>query len=207
MRVQAFESVNYMLLLMQKDMAITVFPGPKKFGEVAAEVKRYYDAQRQLTGQTLAPLAEWREIPQKVPDEQLRGGRTDLLNELINFLGADVRRDQLRREFDGLRYTLTADDALKMMLVHVRICAGEPVIICGETGCGKTSLIKFLLKLLGKVDPLHALTLSPLRRAASSSRAASPSRAASSIAHIVPRSMQRAYPLVRLALALSPCAA
>lgn len=151
LQVQSFESVDYMLLLMQKDMAITVFPGPAKFGQVAAELKRYYDAQRQLTGQMLAPLAEWREIPQKLPDDQLRGGRTDLLNELINFLGADVRREQLRREFLQLRYTLTADNALKMMLVHVRICAGQPVVICGETGCGKTSLIKFLLKLLGKV--------------------------------------------------------
>ena len=35
-----------------------------------------------------------------------------------------------------------------MMLVHVRICAGQPVVISGETGCGKTSLIKFLLYLL-----------------------------------------------------------
>lgn len=145
---QSFESVNYMLLLMQKEMAITVFPGPAEFGRSAQEVKRYYDDQRRLFGQALE-LPEWRQIPEMVTDDQLRRGGTDLLNEMINFLGVESRREHLRGSFKACRYTLTADNCLKMMLVHVRICAGQPIVISGETGCGKTSLIKFLLYLLG----------------------------------------------------------
>ena len=47
-------------------------------------------------------LPEWKQIPEKVADDQLRRGGTDLLNEMINFLGVEVRRDQLRASFGSV---------------------------------------------------------------------------------------------------------
>lgn len=44
-------------------------------------------------------------------------------------------------------YELTTDNMLKMMAIHMRFRCGIPVIIMGETGCGKTRLIKFLCEL------------------------------------------------------------
>lgn len=41
-------------------------------------------------------------------------------------------------------YALTPDNMLKMVLIILRIQGHQPVIIMGETGCGKTSLIRFL---------------------------------------------------------------
>ncbi|CAF1219524.1 unnamed protein product, partial [Didymodactylos carnosus] len=41
-------------------------------------------------------------------------------------------------------YVLTPDNYVKMLLVYMRIQSGLPVLIMGETGCGKTALIKFL---------------------------------------------------------------
>ena len=41
-------------------------------------------------------------------------------------------------------YALTPDNLLKMVLIYMRIRANIPVVIMGETGCGKTSLIRFL---------------------------------------------------------------
>ena len=41
-------------------------------------------------------------------------------------------------------YALTADNLLKMALVMQRVRAHVPVVIMGETGCGKTSLIRYL---------------------------------------------------------------
>ncbi|PAA67123.1 hypothetical protein BOX15_Mlig007995g5 [Macrostomum lignano] len=49
----------------------------------------------------------------------------------------------LKRELTE-NYTLTADNFLKMLLITLRIDADVPVIIIGETGCGKTSLIRYL---------------------------------------------------------------
>lgn len=45
-----------------------------------------------------------------------------------------------------LDYALTPDNILKMVLIIQRIKAGIPVIIMGETGCGKTSLVRYLAR-------------------------------------------------------------
>ncbi|XP_072098497.1 E3 ubiquitin-protein ligase rnf213-alpha-like [Mobula birostris] len=44
-------------------------------------------------------------------------------------------------------YELTTDNILKVLAIHMRFRCGIPVIIMGETGCGKTRLIKFLCEL------------------------------------------------------------
>lgn len=44
-------------------------------------------------------------------------------------------------------YELTTDNILKMLAIHMRFRCDIPVIIMGETGCGKTRLIKFLCEL------------------------------------------------------------
>lgn len=42
------------------------------------------------------------------------------------------------------QYALTPDNLLKMVLIVLRMQGHQPIIIMGETGCGKTSLIRFL---------------------------------------------------------------
>ncbi|XP_018090579.1 E3 ubiquitin-protein ligase RNF213 isoform X2 [Xenopus laevis] len=44
-------------------------------------------------------------------------------------------------------YELTIDNILKILAIKMRFRCGIPVIIMGETGCGKTRLIKFLCSL------------------------------------------------------------
>lgn len=44
------------------------------------------------------------------------------------------------------KYALTPDNVLKMALILLRIRANIPVIIMGETGCGKTSLVRYLAR-------------------------------------------------------------
>ena len=45
---------------------------------------------------------------------------------------------------DDENYVLTLDFAIKMLQIHERHEIGEPVIIQGETGVGKTALIQML---------------------------------------------------------------
>ena len=62
-------------------------------------------------------------------------------------------------------YVFTADNFVKMILILLRIRANIPVIMMGETGCGKTSLIRKLSQLLNngstkkmKILNIHAGT-------------------------------------------------
>lgn len=41
-------------------------------------------------------------------------------------------------------YILTPDNLLKMSLIHLRAQCGLPIVMMGDAGCGKTSLLKFL---------------------------------------------------------------
>ena len=47
-------------------------------------------------------------------------------------------------------YVLTVDNLKKMLAIHMRFRCNIPVIIMGETGCGKTRLINFMCKLQAK---------------------------------------------------------
>ena len=46
-------------------------------------------------------------------------------------------------------YVFTFDNFIKMIMINMRMNARVPLIIMGETGCGKTSLIKTLASLKG----------------------------------------------------------
>ena len=46
-------------------------------------------------------------------------------------------------------FVLTIDNVLKMNAVFCRVSAGVPVVVMGETGCGKTFSIGFLAAFLG----------------------------------------------------------
>ena len=70
-------------------------------------------------------------------------------------LGENVKPDK--------EYTLTTDNLLKMALIIQRIRAHVPVIVMGETGCGKTSLVRYLAHMCCvkfQPFPIHAGTSS-----------------------------------------------
>ena len=54
-------------------------------------------------------------------------------------------------------YVFTLDNFIKMVLLFLRIRAGIPTVIIGETGCGKTYLIKMLSYIYGQNISLYIL--------------------------------------------------
>ncbi|CAH3117502.1 unnamed protein product, partial [Pocillopora meandrina] len=67
-----------------------------------------------------------------------------------------IVRTKPRQNDDSLQkldYALTPDNILKMVLIIQRIKARIPVIVMGETGCGKTSLVRYLARTCGV--PFH----------------------------------------------------
>ncbi|XP_074938739.1 E3 ubiquitin-protein ligase rnf213-alpha-like isoform X2 [Phalacrocorax aristotelis] len=75
-------------------------------------------------------------------------------NKKFEDLPRTMQLEALCRVF-GVRYTqdpdesyhLTLDNTMKMLAIHLRFQCGIPVIIMGETGCGKTKLVQFMCSL------------------------------------------------------------
>ncbi|CAE7296222.1 RNF213, partial [Symbiodinium sp. CCMP2456] len=55
------------------------------------------------------------------------------------------KKDHLQGPKD---YVVTVDNLIKLMSIQQRLKYGLPVILMGETGCGKTALVKFLAETL-----------------------------------------------------------
>ncbi|CAG8523764.1 13380_t:CDS:10, partial [Gigaspora rosea] len=81
---------------------------------------------------------------------QVKGKAVDILDnfnemhpdEILKKLECLARTTLEKREYAP--YALSADNLLNMALILLRARANVPVVCCGEAGCGKTSLIKFL---------------------------------------------------------------
>uniref|UniRef100_A0A8C0FVX5 RING-type E3 ubiquitin transferase n=1 Tax=Bubo bubo TaxID=30461 RepID=A0A8C0FVX5_BUBBB len=78
-------------------------------------------------------------VPFNVPFDQLP--RHEKLEKLCMVLGIPWVIDP------DETYELTTDNVLKLLAIEMRFRCNIPVVIMGETGCGKTRLIKFLCKL------------------------------------------------------------
>ena len=113
------------------------------------------------------------EIPEKLKDYR-NFTHEDFLKELKEILNIEnpvLNRDKTEQTNDkDLKsieeivgeYVFTADNFIKMILILLRIRENIPTIMMGETGCGKTSLIRKLSELLNngksnmKILNIHA---------------------------------------------------
>lgn len=76
-----------------------------------------------------------------------------LIEKLCNCLDlADVERVKRdTRSFnDNKGYIVNLDNLFKIALIHQRIQTGLPVLLMGETGCGKTYLLQYYAEVLNK---------------------------------------------------------
>ena len=73
----------------------------------------------------------------------------NILNILLNFLNVNGLSEAKTKQIIGT-YVYTADNFIKVVLILLRIRAGIPVIMMGETGCGKTTLIEMAFNLINK---------------------------------------------------------
>ena len=76
------------------------------------------------------------------------------LRTLCRILGVERENLENRNDMNSRMidpdpsYKLTADNVKKLLATYMRMKAGIPVVIMGETGCGKTRMIKYLCDIL-----------------------------------------------------------
>ena len=76
-------------------------------------------------------------------------GNEEILNNLLNFLNVSGFDDKQKKKILGT-YVYTPDNFIKVVLILLRIRVKIPVILMGETGCGKTTLIEMASMLINK---------------------------------------------------------
>ena len=64
-----------------------------------------------------------------------------MIDRLVKVMGVSFDRDP------DETYVLTVDNLIKMLAIQMRFRCGIPVVIMGETGCGKTRLIRYMCDL------------------------------------------------------------
>nr|XP_030143221.3 LOW QUALITY PROTEIN: E3 ubiquitin-protein ligase RNF213 [Taeniopygia guttata] len=90
-------------------------------------------------------------VPFNVPFDQLP--REEKLERLCMVLGLPFVFDP------DETYELTTDNMLKILAIEMRFRCDIPVVIMGETGCGKTRLVKFLCQLRRKLLEVENMKL------------------------------------------------
>ena len=107
-----------------------------------------------------------KELFKELPN-YLKYDQNQFLEELKNILdipnpvSKKEKSERISLEEIAGDYIFTADNFVKMVLILIRLRSGIPVIMMGETGCGKTSLIRKLsqMKNNGKIDKMKILNI------------------------------------------------
>ena len=60
----------------------------------------------------------------------------------------EAQKEKLRKSKDLKSLVFTLDNFMKLVLIYLRIRAFQPIILMGETGVGKTSLVEYLAKVI-----------------------------------------------------------
>ena len=133
----SFEKINPSLVFFNEDVQTFSIITTSKSGEEEYEqLLRLYNSQNHEEKEI--PLINYRNLTHE-----------QFLSEIKNVLNLNELSIEDIKKIIG-SYCFTSDNFIKMILILLRIRAGIPVIMMGETGCGKTSLIKTLSALLNR---------------------------------------------------------
>ena len=145
----SFDKINPSLVFFNEDIQTfsiitTSKPGEDEYNQLL----KLYNSQLDI--QYEQQLIDYRSLTHE-----------DFIPHVKNVLNLNTLSLEKIMEIVG-SYCFTSDNFIKMILILLRTRAGIPVILMGETGCGKTSLIKILSTLLNngtmnlKIKNIHA---------------------------------------------------
>ena len=127
-----------------------------KSDELYNELNDYYNKFEQKD--FLKEIKEILSINLPLDKEELKRIKKEK-NKELNEINEENENNKTIEEIVG-EYAFTADNFIKMILILLRIRENVPVIMMGETGCGKTSLIRKLSELINKgKDELKILNI------------------------------------------------
>ena len=138
--IMTWASSNHLLMVFHSQGSQTVSPMYRVKEDVPTHIRELFEKQ----------------LGQKIDDYKTmkQDGLQSILEKVVRSSRVPFNRNDLKELKSN--YALTPDNLLKMVLIHLRIKSNIPVIIMGETGCGKTTLITYLARVCEvKIDTLN----------------------------------------------------
>ena len=134
--IVSWHDTNHLLVLFHATDSQTVSAIYRLLEHVPSDIKNLFENQMSEELPDLKALSQenLQEILTKLVKLPIKPS-TQNSNSPNHLLGS---------ENDDIEYALTTDNVLKMVLITTRLQAGLPVVIMGETGCGKTTLVRYL---------------------------------------------------------------
>lgn len=126
-----WEDSNHLMFVFHNQNIHTLSALYRNLSKVPAEIRNLFESQ----------MKKEMEDFNKMDQEKLQ----ILLQKVARENPLPLKKTYLK--YLSNNYALTADNLLKMVLIVLRIKANIPVIVMGETGCGKTSLIRYLAQI------------------------------------------------------------
>jgi len=165
---QSFDKIKeiYNEYKLSKDIDMGQFIEIYKFNREKA-LDDFYDLVLEATSEVVNPsfkylkrLKQMLNLPNEIEEnktDQIVSNKNKTPNKKTELLSLT---EILKKDSDN--YVITEDNYKKMVLLIYRIQADVPVIIMGETGCGKTSLITKLSQLLNNGKKMvHIIKIHP----------------------------------------------
>ena len=129
--IVSYDKIDPSLVFMNEDgMSFTIICTKEKQTEEYKKLKMLYNSGNQNKE---VELINYKDINVK------------FIDELKKVLNLNESEEEMKKIID--EYVFTEDNFVKMILILHRIRSNIPVIMMGETGCGKTSLIRIISKL------------------------------------------------------------
>eukprot|EP00347_Sterkiella_histriomuscorum_P010832 403374756 len=72
----------------------------------------------------------------------------EFIEKILEICVSDSRREKIRKMKDLKNLVFTLDNFMKLVLIYLRIRNFQPIVLMGETGVGKTSLVEYLAKII-----------------------------------------------------------
>ena len=134
----SFEKINPSLVFFNEDIqTFSIITTSKPEDSEYKQLLKLYNSQLDLEYEQDS-LINYRKLTHE-----------EFLPHVKNILNLNTLSEEKIKKIIG-SYCFTSDNFIKMILILLRTRAGIPVVMMGETGCGKTSLIKILSTLLNK---------------------------------------------------------
>ena len=140
-----YDDIKPSLVVFNKDKySVTILTTCSEKEEEFKSLEKLYNSQdienQKLINQGLKPKSKLTNLKNL--------NNKSILKMLTKFLDVKLSEAEIKKKIGN--YVYTADNFIKVILILMRIRAKVPVIMMGETGCGKTSLIEMAFKLINE---------------------------------------------------------